>query len=286
MQRPVSGVILSALLFSTALAAFAIGAWSSHRCDQHYRSSVSGSGRGSGGVISRGLTSRPLLEDGGVGRGGLRALRLEYGTTYCALHGIGPAGGFCVHPNASQQAAAGSVTATYLDSKLCTALGGLFLAQRVADFGAGLGQYGRCLGSIVRQYVPYDGAEGVEPVWLGTTYDWVMSLEVGEHVPSEHEDAFLSNLLRHATRGVVLSWAVPGQGGHHHVNERPNAYIVERVSDLSGLGSSKGSGGAGGFGAAGRRRFVFNASASAALRTASSFSWFRSTLMVFDVIHQ
>ena len=31
---------------------------------------------------------------------------------------------------------------------------------------------------------------------------------------------FLDNIVRHARIGVVLSWAVPGQGGFHHVNGR------------------------------------------------------------------
>ena len=36
-------------------------------------------------------------------------------------------------------------------------------------------------------------------------------LQVGEHIPPHLEAAFLGNLIRHARRGLVLSWAVPGQ---------------------------------------------------------------------------
>jgi len=41
-------------------------------------------------------------------------------------------------------------------------------------------------------------------------YDWVISLEVAEHIPAESEAIYLDNIVRHAREGVVLSWAVPG----------------------------------------------------------------------------
>ncbi|CAG5124210.1 unnamed protein product, partial [Candidula unifasciata] len=40
-------------------------------------------------------------------------------------------------------------------------------------------------------------------------YDWVVSVEVGEHIPAKFEDIYLDNLARHAKEGIVLSWAVP-----------------------------------------------------------------------------
>jgi hypothetical protein len=54
--------------------------------------------------------------------------------------------------------------------------------------------------------------------------------QVGEHIPAAAMDAFLGNLLRHARRGLVLSWAVPGQGGHFHINELPNQAVVRTRS--------------------------------------------------------
>ena len=42
-------------------------------------------------------------------------------------------------------------------------------------------------------------------------YDWVMSLEVAEHIPQDYEAIFIDNIVRHAREGVVLSWAVPGR---------------------------------------------------------------------------
>ncbi len=42
-------------------------------------------------------------------------------------------------------------------------------------------------------------------------YDWVISLELAEHVPWHYESAYLDNLGKHARRGIVLSWAHRGQ---------------------------------------------------------------------------
>ena len=62
----------------------------------------------------------------------------------------------------------------------------------------------------------YDGAANIEhlsagfikytdlsasQLWLGRRWDWVMSLEVGEHIARQHENNFLDNLVRHACKG-------------------------------------------------------------------------------------
>ena len=46
-----------------------------------------------------------------------------------------------------------------------------------------------------------------------------MSLEVGEHLPKEFEDIFINNLDNNNNYGIVLSWAIKGQGGYGHYNE-------------------------------------------------------------------
>lgn len=63
-------------------------------------------------------------------------------------------------------------------------------------------------------------------------YDWVLCLEVGEHIPAEYEDVFIKNIDKHNRYGVVLSWAVPGQGGDGHINCRPNAEIMHKMKDM------------------------------------------------------
>jgi hypothetical protein len=41
---------------------------------------------------------------------------------------------------------------------------------------------------------------------IAKKFDWVMSLECGEHIPPEATEAFIDLLDRHNTKGVILSW--------------------------------------------------------------------------------
>ena len=59
-----------------------------------------------------------------------------------------------------------------------------------------------------------------------------MSLEVGEHIPKEYEDIFINNLHNNNNKGIILSWAILGQGGFGHVNEQNNDYIKSKMSNL------------------------------------------------------
>ena len=86
-----------------------------------------------------------------------------------------------------------------------------------------------------------------------------MSLEVGEHIPREHEQTFLDNVCRYANELIVLSWAVEGQAGLGHVNCRNNDYIVEQMR---------------------QRGYVLDDTTSK-LREAAQVPWFKDTLMVF-----
>ena len=43
-------------------------------------------------------------------------------------------------------------------------------------------------------------------------------MEVAEHIPQQYEQIFLDNLVRLAKEGIILSWGVPGQRGHSHIN--------------------------------------------------------------------
>jgi SAM-dependent methyltransferase len=60
-------------------------------------------------------------------------------------------------------------------------------------------------------------------------FDLALCLEVAEHIPEPLSDAFLANITRFSPR-LVLSAAQPGQGGHHHVNEQPKRYWVEKLA--------------------------------------------------------
>lgn len=134
--------------------------------------------------------------------------------------------------------------AHFFDHQLCKEMTRFFSeekAQSVIDFGCGTGEYVK---QIRQEGIAADGIDGNPdtpaisngicsvkdfsvPFQLERNYDWVMSLEVGEHLPKEYEQIFIENLIRHADKGIVLSWAKKGQGGHGHVNEQNNDYIKE-----------------------------------------------------------
>lgn len=95
--------------------------------------------------------------------------------------------------------------------------------------------------------------------------DWILCLEVGEHIPPEYEGIFLENLDRHNTKGIVLSWAIRGQGGDGHVNCKDNYEVVDMME---------------------RRGYTWDDKASWELRKSVALYpkpcyWFRDTLMVF-----
>ena len=115
------------------------------------------------------------------------------------------------------------------------------------DFGAGVGQYGRALLALDSRYRyrGYDGAGNVLEVsdrftnYFDLTVplslpraDWVMSLEVGEHIPSRFEATVIRNLHAHNCRGIILSWAYLGKKGVGHVNNHGSRYLVQLFDEL------------------------------------------------------
>ena len=149
--------------------------------------------------------------------------------------------------------AADSGIVTFLDRLLreCDADAGIRCDTRhsLIDLGAGVGQYGHALLAMepTHQYRGYDGAGNVEQVtrgfiqWADLTdtmlklpaADWVLSLEVGEHIPHHLEECFVRNLHAFNRRGVVLSWGHLGQPGYGHINNHGRKYIQ---SIFTGLG--------------------------------------------------
>ena len=95
--------------------------------------------------------------------------------------------------------------------------------------------------------------------WL-PCYNWVLSLEVIEHIPAKYETIVLDNIDRAAGHGVVLSWAVPGQGGFHHVNNRSPAYVNQTMFN---------------------RGFRMDVETSVALREEATLAWLKNNIMVF-----
>lgn len=151
----------------------------------------------------------------------------------------------------------------------------------LTDLGAGVGQFGHALRAWRPQlaYYGYDGAGNVEeftgnyvqfadmskPLSLKRT-DWVISAEVGEHIPHEYEAQVIANIHAHNCRGVILTWAVPGQVGHGHINCHSNAYIKNIFEQLG---------------------YKWNAELSDAIRANRGWDgswWFMQSAMVFDRI--
>lgn len=63
------------------------------------------------------------------------------------------------------------------------------------------------------------------------SYDLSLCIDVLEHLHDSESAPALANITRGASL-VILSCAPPGQGGHHHVNERPRRYWVGRMADI------------------------------------------------------
>ena len=110
-------------------------------------------------------------------------------------------------------------------------------ATSVIDFGCGNGYYTNYLNSVEIPTLGIDGnpntsllgedfkvADLTEELNFGL-FDWVLSLEVGEHIPKKYEKQFLSNINRHNTKGVIISWSIPSYGGDGHVNPQENEYV-------------------------------------------------------------
>lgn len=103
-------------------------------------------------------------------------------------------------------------------------LGEMILKEKIksiTDLGAGIGQYGSQLLQEFPdlRYTAYDGAVNVVNYTNGfvqwtdlslplnlVTSEWVLSLEVGEHIPSKYEGFYIHNIHRHNCKGIVLSW--------------------------------------------------------------------------------
>ena len=58
------------------------------------------------------------------------------------------------------------------------------------------------------------------------TQGTVICLEVMEHIWQADSDYVLTNIRNLCLQDLILSWALPGQGGTGHVNERDSNYVI------------------------------------------------------------
>jgi SAM-dependent methyltransferase len=145
---------------------------------------------------------------------------------------------------------------------------------KIVDLGCGMGDYVKHLKNHSINIDGFDGNPktpeltnnlcGVKdiavPFVFETPYDWVMSLEVGEHLPKEFEDIFINNLCNNCKKGIILSWALKGQGGYGHFNEQNNDYIKNKFKNLG---------------------YENDLELENYLRDKSTLCWFKNTIMVF-----
>lgn len=121
-------------------------------------------------------------------------------------------------------------------------------ASSVVDFGCGNGGYSKHLQNKGFDVECYDGnphtpkntnymckvCDLSEKIELDKKFDFVLSLEVGEHIPKKYEKTFIDNIHRHNKHGIIISWATlnPYQSGIGHVNNQDNKYIIDCFTKL------------------------------------------------------
>ncbi|KAL3919496.1 MAG: hypothetical protein SGILL_003723, partial [Bacillariaceae sp.] len=124
-------------------------------------------------------------------------------------------------------------------------------ATSVVEFGAGVGQLSVAVlpllakSTFFKDYHRFDGAGNVEEISKGFVKyadltlpldvpkaDWVVSLEVAEHIPAHYEGMVVRNLHRHNCKGILLSWGVLRQAGFNHINNHSNEAVVEIFKNL------------------------------------------------------
>jgi SAM-dependent methyltransferase len=115
-----------------------------------------------------------------------------------------------------------------------------FDVRRVLDVGCGNGQAMRWWKTVDAQAIGLDGLESnatascdagpviVHDLTQGPVIvagiDLVWCCEVVEHVRPEFVGHVLDTIC--CGRVLAMTHALPGQGGHHHVNEKPEGYWV------------------------------------------------------------
>lgn len=145
--------------------------------------------------------------------------------------------------------------------------------QSVFDFGCGDGNYLKNLKHECSEVNGCDGNPFTEQLTEGLgfqadlsipqdfgLFDWVISFEVGEHIPKEFESVFIDNLCNHAKKGVVMSWAYPDQPGEGHINCQSSEYIIQEMH---------------------KRNFLVDYIRSNNVRDQSETWWFQENLLVF-----
>ena len=144
----------------------------------------------------------------------------------------------------------------------------------VVDFGCGNADYSRYLVEKGLDCEAYDGNPNTpemtngfgrvldltKPFDLGKKFDYVVCLEVAEHIPLEYQDIFVENLVKHTDFYLVISWAVEGQGGDGHINEQNEDYVLNLFKN---------------------KNMNYNKEVSDFIKHNATLGWFKETVYVF-----
>lgn len=76
----------------------------------------------------------------------------------------------------------------------------------------------------------FKSADLPKPLAIDRKFDISMTLEVGEHIPTESSDAFVDTLTNLAPV-VMFSAAIPHQSGDNHINEQWQDFWAQRFQD-------------------------------------------------------
>lgn len=163
------------------------------------------------------------------------------------------------------------------DESLARVIYEMYLPKSIADLGCGTGAYCRIFSELGCDIVHgYEGTKDISQIGLykdiivldltkkrysDLKYDLVICLEVGEHIPKKHEDTVIWNICQFVDRHLVLSWAVPNQGGLGHFNEHPNEYVIEKLAKMG---------------------LFLDLDKSNLLREKSTLKWFKNTVMAYE----
>lgn len=147
--------------------------------------------------------------------------------------------------------------------------------QKSYDFGCGPGRYVEHFrnnnieasgydGNPITAKIPNCSVQDLTSDFQLQPVDFLLCLEVCEHVPKEYEDKLLQTINNHVNPGgtLVLSWAVVGQGGFGHVNCQNNDYVIKKIQSMG---------------------YAYNEIESLLLRSeVTNATWFRNTILVFN----
>jgi hypothetical protein len=172
----------------------------------------------------------------------------------------------------------------FFDRRLASAIleifnnSGISKNDVISDFGCGSeALYCRYFSKKGYKVIGIDGNKNVEFDSRGLGYckdltlefdleiknKFAICLEVGEHIPKSLQNIFLRNITFNTTKKLVLSWAVVGQGGHGHVNEKDRDEVIEIIEKLN---------------------FKYNEIESLLLLKSAGLKHFRRTMFVFDKV--